>query len=533
MNTTNFIAFSFLVLIFSKTINATSIEQVLAKSLEPYIMAGEPGCAIGYGNEKEAYFYQKGVLVYGGNETISAKTPFLTASISKQITAHLALKLAKSKKLSLKDSIKRHYSTFDGDSKITLEQVMNHTSGIAEHWNIFELQGRTLFEKYHQQDGLALLEQDLLLEFIPGSQFKYSNGGYLALSQVIENISSNTLNQLLNKSVNTNINTRLWYLDDTKELPRDIAVGHVKGESGFKTFIGKSRLYGPGNIVVNSTDFSQWARYLNQSLVTFPAYIEAQNNSVKYNNYFAGLYMEEDLNGQKFVQHGGYYENYTQSIVLIPEWQSYAFALCNRADFRPSKIVYQVLEQLTPLKTIASPLKLKIKNDVFPETGLYINEQKNDIAMLFNQEGRFYYYGRFVNSPKPLVSIANNRWKVQLSSGTIEFEKTNKSIFRISNRQNVETYQRINQIQESEIDRKPYQLFNNATIGTVGFSFAKTGKINFINSVGEIPLQCNSKHYCWSEEGYVTVNMVSSDKIIVSTNDLKNIPFIKGAGVSE
>ena len=228
--------FAFSLLLISPFATSTSVEQVLVDSLEHYVEANEPGCAIAYGDTSRTFHYEKGVLESGHKAPITATTPFVTASITKQFTAHLAILLAEKKQLLLCDPAKRYYPRLASKEEITIKDLMNHTSGIPGHWSIFELQGRTLTEKYVQQDGLYLLENSLALEFTPGTQFSYSNGGYLALTQVIEKRSGKSINELLNQYINQKLNINAWYLDAPEQLPKVYAKGHIKRKSSFEPF---------------------------------------------------------------------------------------------------------------------------------------------------------------------------------------------------------------------------------------------------------------------------------------------------------
>ena len=512
---------------FSTTL---SVEQTLANSLEQFVANNEPGCSLAYGNPSNEIFYSKGILKTGSSDLINSRTSFITASTSKHFTAYLALLLVKQHELSLDGLAKDYYPQLATDENITVNDLMNHTSGIPDHWSIFELQGRSLTEDYRQTDALALLEENLSLQFKPGQDYKYSNGGYAALAKVIENVSKQNLNTLLDQYVNKPLSISAQFLEKPNSLPKPYAKGHIKTASGFKPFMGNSTIYGGGNLVINAQDFSRWARYLNQQLSTMPFYLYARHSSARFNHYFAGLYIENDETGRQFLQHGGYYENYTQSIVLIPDSQEYAVALCNRADFRPSNVLYEFLSAIGSLTFTSVQLPQDINEAKGLIPGLFINSEKNDIAMIIQEEGSFYYYGQLVSSPKLLKPVADNTWVAKLSTSEITLKLTGDNGLSITNRQNHYNYSPIAMkdtllpIKATEV-----QKYTNPVIGEILFRFAHDGQINFVSSVGEIPVTCIDEGICWSEEGYIVVNVVSPNKIVVSTNDIKHLVFLKSA----
>ena len=102
-------------------------------------------------------------------------TKFLIGSISKPITAILILRLADQGLLKLGDPIKKYFTNVDTQiGKINIHQLLTHTSGIGE----------ILSEKEKKDIG-SLIGQ-AKLQFEPGSDFEYSNSGYVILKGIAE-----------------------------------------------------------------------------------------------------------------------------------------------------------------------------------------------------------------------------------------------------------------------------------------------------------------------------------------------------------
>ena len=102
-----------------------------------------PGCALGVSRNGELV-YQRG---YGmaNLETGTAITPasiFHVASISKQFTAMAVALLAQDGKLSLDDDIRKYLPEIpDYGHRITLANLIRHTSGIRDQWNLLGMAG--------------------------------------------------------------------------------------------------------------------------------------------------------------------------------------------------------------------------------------------------------------------------------------------------------------------------------------------------------------------------------------------------------
>lgn len=115
---------------------------------------------------------------YGKAITRSAttdSTKFLIASLSKTLTATLVLKLADQEKIKLTDSLDKFLPITKGKKvgAVTIHQLLTHTSGIRE-----------LISKDRELTDEDLTHVDF--KFEPGSDFDYSNSGYVLLKKVAE-----------------------------------------------------------------------------------------------------------------------------------------------------------------------------------------------------------------------------------------------------------------------------------------------------------------------------------------------------------
>ena len=117
---------------------------------------------------------------------MSDSTKFLIASISKPVTAILILQLAEQGKVGLNDPLGKFFSVDNNSqaSTVTVHQLLTHTSGIKE-----------LIGKDHAFEESDLEEADF--DFKPGSDFKYSNTGYVILKEIAERASGEEFEELI------------------------------------------------------------------------------------------------------------------------------------------------------------------------------------------------------------------------------------------------------------------------------------------------------------------------------------------------
>ncbi|MEP6846341.1 MAG: serine hydrolase domain-containing protein, partial [Panacibacter sp.] len=124
-----------------------------------------------------------GIKNAGDNRMNDADTKFQIASVTKQFTAAVVLKLVEQKKMSLQDKLSKYYKGFpDGDS-ITIENLLTHTSGLHN----FTETDSSIQET--DEERMVPYLKTLQPDFAPGTNWHYSNSGYVILGYIIQKVS--------------------------------------------------------------------------------------------------------------------------------------------------------------------------------------------------------------------------------------------------------------------------------------------------------------------------------------------------------
>lgn len=120
---------------------------------------------------------------------IALNTKFNLGSMNKMFTAVAIAQLAQAGRLSFDDHISKYlpdYPNKEVADKVTIHQLLTHTSGMGLYWN----------EKFRaQRERLVTVAAHLPLfagdplSFAPGEKFQYSNSGYMVLGAIIEKVS--------------------------------------------------------------------------------------------------------------------------------------------------------------------------------------------------------------------------------------------------------------------------------------------------------------------------------------------------------
>jgi CubicO group peptidase (beta-lactamase class C family) len=138
----------------------------------------------------------------------SLRTRYRIASVSKLFTAILVLQLAGEGRLDLDAPLRAVLPDYPGEGadRITIHQLLNHTSGIAQWDRVGSYQeafANGLAQYQAPLDAAALLRRCCSgpLERQPGTAFAYNNADYLVLGRVIERLTGQSYEQALSARI--------------------------------------------------------------------------------------------------------------------------------------------------------------------------------------------------------------------------------------------------------------------------------------------------------------------------------------------
>ncbi|MFC3033473.1 serine hydrolase domain-containing protein [Pseudoalteromonas fenneropenaei] len=136
--------------------------------------------------------------------SINRNTQFAIASLSKPIVASLVLKLAEQGVVDLHSPLNRYLPKFNAPwaKQVTLHHLLANRSGLPSH---FMLPGWK--EGRYKQDipQQALLDTlaSMSIDFTPGTQYRYTNLGWLLLAEMVETVTASSLEENLRKHIFT------------------------------------------------------------------------------------------------------------------------------------------------------------------------------------------------------------------------------------------------------------------------------------------------------------------------------------------
>jgi len=180
-------------------------------------------------------------------------TKYRIGSISKTFTAVLVLKAIEENKITLEQTIEAYFPTIANANKITIENLLNHRSGI------FNFTSDKAFSdyvtEYKTRKEMVAIISSYKSDFDPNSKGAYSNSNYILLSIILEKVYDSTFKELITEKLSTPFNLKNTYyggkinIKDNESNPYKRSTEWTPGIEA-----NTSILIGAGGIVSTPTD---------------------------------------------------------------------------------------------------------------------------------------------------------------------------------------------------------------------------------------------------------------------------------------
>jgi len=289
---------------------------------------------------------------YGDAELAPARpattsTRYAIDSVSKEFTAAAVLMLVERGKLSLDDPIGKYIPDLGPASKPTLRQVLNHTSGIRDYWPqdfVFPAMQRPT-----SISGLIAEWVRCPLDFKPGTDWQYSNTGYVVAGAIVERVSGMGLFDFLQQHIFVPLRMERVTEDDTQPLPPGDAVGHTRQGLGPTRRAPKEAagwLFGAAELAMTPSDLARWDISLIDRSLLKPASYEAELEPVTLKNgmkkdYGLGLDVEV-VQGRMRIGHTGAGSGFLSSNRIWPPEKTAIIVFTNNDWADPDDLVDRI-----------------------------------------------------------------------------------------------------------------------------------------------------------------------------------------------
>ncbi len=317
------------------------------------------------------------------NEPITINSVFGIGSCTKAFTAIAILQLSEKGLLDINDPVSRHldFTLGDKDKPITIKHLLSHSSGIPALDTAVKINYFTDDEK--DIPIIPMSSRDDIMRFInnaqdevqfaPGEQFFYFNGGYDLLGFIIEDLSGMKYKDYITQNIFTPLEMKNSSFIDEKDFLEnpELAKGYVNKAKAILAIQRTidNNLYAAGGITSNIPDLAKYVQAVmtqDKSLLQNKKSWDDLTAKHSYSDDFAlsmpeaksegyglGWVLLSDFHGKKVVRHGGATANYTTQIILLPELEAGVILLSNASSspyFRHTTALLQAYLGVDPMK---------------------------------------------------------------------------------------------------------------------------------------------------------------------------------------
>ncbi|MBE5105867.1 beta-lactamase family protein [Bacillus thuringiensis] len=303
--------------------NRNGWEQVMQETVQ----LGTPGVLAKTSNKGRTSSYIAGVVDLSTKKPMKSDYRFRIGSVTKTFTATTVLQLVGENRVQLDDPIEKWLpgliqgNGYDGN-QITIRQLLNHTSGIAEYLKSKDADIMNSKKTYTAEE-IVKMGLSLPPDFSPGKGWSYSNTGYVILGMLIEKITGNSYAEEIEKRIIEPLDLSNTFLPgNSTVIPgKNHARGYVKIDETSElkdiTYYNPSLANSAGDMISNADDLNKFfssllggkllkENQLKEMLTTVP--VEGKEVG---DGYGLGIYETKLPNGVSVWGHGGAIPGFT------------------------------------------------------------------------------------------------------------------------------------------------------------------------------------------------------------------------------
>lgn len=330
-------------------VDISRIDSILKKAVGPN---NSPGLIAGLVKDGHL-IYQQGF----GNMNLEYAIPFNDstiiglASVTKQFTAACIGILAKEKKLSINDDVRKYIPELAYyEDTIRIQHLLNHTSGIRNHNVLLDLMG---FDYEHQGYTNASIEQLMFrqkgVNNRPGEKMLYSNTNYVLLALIVKRVSGQAIHEFAQEHLFGPLEMKhTFYISDRNALIKNRAYGYYQTKEGYKQPSSNSLCVGAGGMKSSIADLAKWSQvfldqhhpyhYLGEFITTLDTL--SDGSAMKHAR---GMFVSPYKNHISY-NHSGRDRGMRSQFICIPDYDLALIIYANCNTINAVDLSYQIID---------------------------------------------------------------------------------------------------------------------------------------------------------------------------------------------
>lgn len=334
-----------------------AIEEILDSLVQPYIDSSIiAGLAIGVArNDTILLLKSYGYADLEFDVPLPISASFEIGSVTKQFTSVAIMQLVDKGLISLDDNM-NDYLSFDTKGRtVTIEQLMNHTSGIKGFTEMSFFENLSVHD--YPRDTLLRIVEKEAFDFEPGDAMIYNNSAYFMLGLIIEKVTGQSYEEYILENMFFPADMSNSYYGDERKIIKNKAYGYDTDEEGklLKAgYLDHTWPYSAGSLCSTTEDLLKWNHTLHttETILNRKLYEELISPSELTDGtrlrYAKGLLVDK-YNGTDVISHGGGINGFLSDSRYFPDHGLAIVTLINSTGpIDPESISNVVADLLIP-----------------------------------------------------------------------------------------------------------------------------------------------------------------------------------------
>ncbi len=277
---------------------------------------------------------------------VKPETVFQSGSMGKQFTATAVMMLVEEDKVRLDDPV-THYIK-DGPAtwnRVTVRELLSHTAGFTDYLKNFD------FRKDYTEAELLKIVAGIPLAFQPGTNWSYSNLGYLTLGIMIHRVTGEFYGDFLQERIFRPLGMTTTRIISEADIVPNRAAGYqlVKGVLKNQDWVSPTmNTTADGSLYFSILDVAKWDAALytekllkRSSLDEMWTAAKLKNGKENSGHYGFGWFVEK-IDGKQVVRHEGEWQGFTSFITRHLDDQITVVLLTNLAGATVEPVAEQI-----------------------------------------------------------------------------------------------------------------------------------------------------------------------------------------------
>jgi CubicO group peptidase (beta-lactamase class C family) len=268
----------------------------------------------------------------------SPATRFRVASLTKQFTAAAIMLLEQRGMLRIEDPVSKYLPDAPAAWRsITVFNLLTHTSGIPDLTTFPDFAERVTQRTTPEQ--LVGSFRDKPLDFPPGTDFRYSNSGYILLGYILEKVSGQSYADFIQKNIFVPLGMKSSGYDSNAAIVPMRAQGYAQRAGGvaIADYLDMTVPFSAGGLYSTTRDLLRWEHGLFDGQLLSPSSLARMTTPFK-KDYAFGIAVDTDTNGNKVVWHGGAIDGFTVFMAYVPA-EKFAVVVLANIEGAPAKAI--------------------------------------------------------------------------------------------------------------------------------------------------------------------------------------------------